>query len=168
MSTDVWGLIELEDVGLSLNEKIHLSSKIIIIASENEIGIDLGERIPDYVNGLYRKIENRNLYIPFNLTNSPIQANVDALFAGDKAIIYAGATREDIGESLDSRMSKLQRLFERMLLLPPIKRLILYINASFGDGETEEIKAKDFKSKILKLYEENHNLPPEVTFVLTR
>jgi len=77
--------------------------------------------------------------------------------------------REDIGESLDARMSKLQRFMEEATSLDMVKRIVRRGNIT-GDytPETIELKAADFKSTMLGLYQKNGGYAPHIRLVITK
>jgi hypothetical protein len=168
VSVLVWGIIVLKNKTVPENELIKLGFKIIIMAAENEIAIDLGDRIRPWVHERYKNSEYSLNSIPFQLTNHSLNPNVGALFIGQGNEIYSGTEREDWSESLNSRMSRIQNYLAQVFNISSIETLILYVESGYGKTSIKHIKANEFKETILILFKQNDNITPNVKFIISQ
>jgi len=165
MNIKIFGILELLNINFSSREKIIkeevvMSFLLVEIATKNRLGIKLGGNV---FSGFLKKFENLSSKMPFELTDDPIDINAECLFIGDKIKIYVNETRMDIGESLLSRMSRVQNFLNDLLKVKHFNKILLDINIESGDEfETIKVKINDFCSKMLELYKQNENWTPTV------
>ncbi len=63
----------------------------------------------------------------------------------------------DSGESLDSRMERLQRTFTEIFETKQVNEIKLYINSGYGSLEMLKASGNNLKNEILGIYERNNN-----------
>jgi hypothetical protein len=147
------------------SEKTKLSFEITKIASENLIGIKLGWNVwPDF----RKEYENIPNVMPFELVDNPMTNIAEVIFIGDGIQLYVKGKRTDIGEDLDSRMSKLSNFLICVSNFNNVNEIILHVNSGFGEEVLVKAKINDFKNEILKMYEISENETPTVKFVLNK
>jgi hypothetical protein len=164
MSTIVWGVFKLEKANISEEEKISLAFELIIVAAEQKIAVDLGDKVKPWVYKKFKKLENSQDSLQFQLTNHSLNPNVEALFVGEGNEVYG----ESWGESLDSRMTRIQQFFEGVLNITSICQIVLYIDSGFGEESGITIRVDDFKKKMLEMFIQNNNMAPNVKLIIRK
>ena len=166
MSTKVCGIIELNKIDIQRQEKTLLYFFIVDKATSSGIGIILG---PKVFSGFLQKRKHSLWEIPFELADDPTDVNAECLFTGDGIEMYSSGIRIDTGESLSSRMTRVQNFLENLLMSKLIKMITLDINFIDMDEDTVEIieiKANDFCKKMIELYQHKDNWTPVVRVVI--
>jgi hypothetical protein len=171
MSVAVRGIIELNGTNqLSTEERIRtevaLSFSIVEIATKNRLGIKLGGNVS---LSFMKKFKDLSEKILFELMDDPMDLNAECLFTGDGIEMYSSGIRIDTGESLSSRMTRMQNFLENLLMSKLIKKITLDINFIDMDEDTVEIieiKADEFCKKMIELYQHKDNWTPVVRVVI--
>ncbi len=165
MSRTAWGAFEIKCTDLAWKDYVELAFKAVEIATKNRIGITLGFNVrPEY----YKEFKSWRRYIQFSLLDDPRSNVAETLFAGDGIKQYIGEERVDTGESLASRMLRVQSFLEEILCSDSVEGLILHIHGDYGEEYTLEIKAKDYQKTILELYKKEGNWAPTIRFNITK
>jgi hypothetical protein len=177
MSNKAWGIIELtqamdpptNDLDEPFNSKtaIDLAFSVTSIATKNRIGIKFGGNVTrEYLKLIERKPE----LLPFELLDDPIMNVAHGLFSCDDHAFYDDHEPGGRGESIESRMNRIQRFLEETILASnDIKRIILNLDAmSEGNEPSREIKANDFKNLMLSLYKKYNGCAPSVSFSILK
>jgi len=160
MSIIIYGALEFKDENLQLDKRIEVSFDFVQCAIKNKIGIKVGGNTNQI---LLKNIKDMKNKLAFELTDDPIDTTAECLFAGNGIKIQISDVRIDSGESLASRMTRLQNFFREMLENIIIKRIDLRVNIEDGDEyETILVNADDFCNTIVALYEQENNWTPTV------
>jgi hypothetical protein len=169
MSLKVWGALILKNDKVSSQEKITLAFEIMKIATDNRIFIRLGYHVESSIFKLYKELENLTTSIPFQISANPLVSNVEALFAGSKALgIYSGTEKEDWGETFDSRITRLSIFFIDLLNNNNIKYLILFVNPGYDELIDVSIKVHNFKERIMEIYKNNDDYTPNIKLIINK
>ena len=107
MSISAGGFLCLSSNELTVNDCVSLSFRLLELSVKYKIGLVLGG------NARFREIRLNDTArrIRFDLTDDPLDPNAECLFSGDNVEIIVGNVRIDKGESLYSRMERLQAFF---------------------------------------------------------
>jgi hypothetical protein len=165
MSIRSWGAIELKDTDPSWQDRAELSFKASEIATRNRIGIKLGYNVwPNY----YKEFKGMHNYMPFELLDDP-QTNVaETLFSGNGIELYSPEGRVDTGESLASRMHRVQLFLKEILNIDIVRGTILYIDGDVSEEAVAEIKASNFQKTMLELYKKENGWAPTLKFIISK
>ncbi len=179
MSIKVFGILELNK-GLKLDEEIDLSFLVVAIAIKNKFGVNLGGNIFSGFRKKYGR-SSKKIFI-FEITDDPLDINADSLFIGDNIGEYiceidfkvneiSPRCKEDTGESLLSRISRVQNFLRELLRNEYIYKITLDINAldiNEEDVEIIEISIDDFCEKMIELYKREDNWTPTVRLIVSK
>ena len=140
MSIKAFGVLELSNNNLPLEEEIQIFFGVVENAIKNKFGVNLGGN----VSSSFRKsIKNLSEKIPFELIDNPMDVNATGLFAGNG--IHIGDIRVDTGESLSSRMSRVQNFLNEVLKIQHVNKIVLDIDIESGDEfETIKVSVNNF------------------------
>ena len=165
MSIRAWGAFKVSCAGLSADELINLSFQATMLATRNCIGIKLGvNTTPEF----YLQFKQTQNYLPFELVNNPLTNVADVLFIGDCIKLHVNDKRVDYGESLNSRMSRVQRFLDDILHIEIVERIILHIDGDVGEESEIEIQVSDYTNIMLELYMKENNYTPTVKYIISR
>ncbi len=165
MSIKVFGVAEFSNQKLPLAKKMESCFFVVEKATENKLGTRLGCNV---ASNFRDKFKNFIGIIPIELTDNPLVANAESLFAGHGKT-YVGKANVDSDESLSSRMMRIQNFICEVLKIEHINKITLDINVKDGDQfETIEIGINDFCRKMLELYEREENWTPTVRIRITK
>jgi hypothetical protein len=164
MSTEAWGVIET--VELSDGEIVDLANRAIITGIKHAINVRLGGNIDKWFYDKYsQKVGYSKQLIPFMISNSPVDPEVEVLLSGDNVTVRFEGQRLDKGESLESRLSRLEGLFADILAEPIVRKIFFWID----DGVIEkEISVDTLKGELLKLYFEGNNWEPSIKLTINK
>ena len=164
MSVRSWGTIGMDEKS-TVGDRVKLGFDATKMASENGIGVILGGNV---ASDLWEQFEAKPSALPFEIVDDPISNVAQETFAGDEVKVLVQHRRVDKGESLDSRMTRVQRFLERLLQIEIVKQVVLHISEGFGEETVVEIAAGEFKSTVLDMYKREKNWTPTVKFVLRK
>ena len=161
MSIKVCGYIHT--VPLEISQLVDLYFKITKLSYENKIGIRLGGNATEFARN---KFNQNTCGIIFDISDDPLDFNAEILFSGDNCKIFVGGSRVDYGESLYSRMSRIQSFLFKLLEINPITKIILDVDyLNFSDLPVVKLHPIDYCNKIIKLFGFD-NVTPSVRFVI--
>jgi hypothetical protein len=150
MSIQANGIYVIDKRDLSVHDKIEIAYELIKISAEVKIGLLLGG------NALLKANQDLVMSIneaPFIISDDPLDYNAECLLNGDGVKVYVSGFRIDNGESLETRMFKLQAFFEKGLAISTISRFEFNVNIESGDiFEIKVISVHNFKKEMLKLF----------------
>jgi|GEM_PF-2418857 len=168
LSTGVFGIMVMKNDEASVQLKNKLSFDFAQLAIQNGIWINQGgnisERTKYYINKIRGKSDMEKV---FEITDDPEDPNAQCLFSGDGVAITVTGLRVDSGESLYSRMARIQNFFITIFNSKEVEKIELFLNIESGDEfQIVEMKSADFCKNILDLYENENNWLPSVKIVL--
>jgi hypothetical protein len=167
MSIKAFGIFDLLNKEIKLIKKVDLSFYIIQKAIDNGVGVNLGGNVFNLCLDRFKNIGQR---ISFEFIDNPMDINAQVLFNGDGVEIFVHKTRCDTGESLSSRMNRVQKFFHEVLKCGDFSKVILDVDMieDIEDCEFETLKidVKDFSSKIVELFKKNDNFTPSVRVII--
>lgn len=164
MSIRAWGGFDFEDEA-ALDEKMKFAFEATKVASENEIGIILGWNVSSDLREEFRNASN---ILPFEIVDDPTTNIAEELFSGDGVRLFVEHKRVDKGETLDSRMTRVQRFLQQVLQIKTVKGVILHVSEGFGEEVVLETSVDGFKDKILGMYTHGRTWTPTVKFILNK
>jgi hypothetical protein len=162
MSMRVWGGLILAN-NVTIDETKELSFQVMKIASENRVGIKLGWNVSPNSR---KEFEGRIEIIPFELVDNPLSDVAQILFSGDGVRQLEKHQRVDLGEPLESRMKRVQKLILELFDTKLIKKIVMYVNSGFGEEQLKEMKASKFVDTILELYTRGKTWEPSVKLII--
>jgi len=149
------------------NKKINMANSsfdITSIAVKHKLGIKLGGNAASY---LIKPITGCEEKISYELLDDPMDVNAQCLFSGDNIEVSVNGRRIDTGESLRSRLFRLQQFFVETIEKVYVDKIVLNINIEMGDEfETLEININDISDILIKMYESEGNWTPSVRLVI--
>lgn len=158
MGEKVFGVFVLYNKKFPLHEEIDFCFFVARKAIEKKIGIKFWGNVSEQFR---IGVENLQEKIPFELLDNPMKVDAECLFVGDGVKVCVDGTRVDAGESLKSRMLRVQDFLDEVLKTKSIKEIVLDINIENKEHiETVDVRVNNFCSKMLKLYEQNNNRTP--------
>jgi len=166
MSTRVGGKFILKDSIDWLEFDIEgLSYELISLAIKYQFGLNLAGNATFQFNDKGYKI-NRN-HLLYDIVDDPISNTSTVLFSGDEYKIFSGRLRIDKGESLHSRMNRIEKFCINVLQLECIDKIILDINTEHEEEfPTVYLKADEFEETLIKIYKENDNWEPITRLII--
>lgn len=166
MSVKVFGYLEFLNSNLEINDLVKMSFLMTSIATQNRIGIKLGGNVSLVFEERLKDLNK--LTITFELTDDPLDINAEVLFSGEGVANYVQGSRIDLGETLSSRMTRVQKFLYELLKSKNVSNIILDINIEEGDEfETINISVDNFCTKMLELYKQEENWTPSVRIILS-
>lgn len=168
MSIRVFGILELNSSDLPSKEQeirneVKISFLVVECATRNKLGVKLGGNVfPNFL----KNIKSLSGLMPFELADDPMDVNAECLFSGEGATESANGVRVDTGESLSTRMLRVQSFLNELLKTKHVNKIVLDINIEEGEIETIEVNINNFCSKMLELYEREENWTPRVRVVI--
>jgi hypothetical protein len=167
MSTKAFGIFELKNKKFELIKESDLSFYIMQKAIDNKIGVNLGGNVFKSCLGRFKNVLSK---IPFELIDDLIDINAEVLFSGDGVNISVCGERYDTGESLVSRMNRVQKFFHEVLKCGDFSKVILDVDMieDIEDCkfETLKIDVRDFSSKMVESFTKNDNFVPSVRVII--
>ncbi len=165
MNLKVFGiLVPYNYQRLPLKEEIDFCFLTTKKAIKNKLGIKFGGNVSEQFAS---KTENKKMQIPFELVDNFMVSNANCLFVGEGIKVSIDGIRIDNGESLKSRMSRVQNFFVELLQADKVSDVILYVNTKYEDkSEPINVEIDHFCDKILELYNQNNNLTPAVKMIM--
>ena len=149
------------------NKKINMTNSsfdITSIAVKHKLGIKLGGNATSFLIKSTTRCEER---ISYELIDDPMDVNAQCLFSGDNIEVSVNGRRIDTGESLRSRLFRLQQFFVETIEKVYVDKIVLNINIEMGDEfETLEININDISDILIKMYESGGNWTPSVRLVI--
>jgi hypothetical protein len=165
LSTSVYGLIILEKK-LEITEIVDLSFYITRKALDNKIGIILGGNVKESI--VYRDVPKSHS-IRFRITDDPSDNNAESLFIGDNVKLFVGENRADNGESLLSRMLRVQTFFQQVLEYNSVNLIFVLINSElYDDIEIIELGVNEFSNEMIRIYNNGRNITPSLKLIIKR
>ena len=164
MSIRAWGGFGL-DYRATSEEKTRLAFEATKVAAENGMGIILGSNVSV---DLQRGSEVTPNTLPFEIVDDPTTNVAEELLSGDGVKLRVEHKRVDKGESLDSRITRLQRFFRRVPEIETVKEVVLHVNSGFGEEVVLETTVSDLKDKLIEKYTWGRTWTPTVKVVLKR
>lgn len=166
MSIRSGGIIHLNQNCTQVEDKDILAFQLMGLALDEKIGLLLGGNAT-YAISLTHDVKLTNRLLLFDIIDSPLDNNAECLFIGDNVKVFIGESRIDIGESLNSRMARIQHLINDMLLTDYVNSIELFLNVELGDDyKIIETCSLNLKDKIILLYNQLDNWTPIVKFII--
>lgn len=149
------------------NKNINMTESsfdITKIAVKHKLGIKLGGNAASY---LIKPITGCEEKLPYELLDDPMDVNAQCLFSGDNIEVSVNGKRVDTGESLRSRLSRVQQFFMETIEKVHVDKIVLNINIEIGDEfETLEININDISEFLINMYESEGNWTPSVRIII--
>jgi len=149
------------------NKKINMTNSsfdITSIAVKHKLGIKLGGNATSFLIKSTTRCEER---ISYELIDDPMDVNAQCLFSGDNIEVTVNGKRVDNGESLRSRLFRVQQFFMEIIEKVYVDKIVLNINIEMGDEfEILEININDISDILIKMYESEGNWTPSVRLVI--
>jgi hypothetical protein len=99
----------------------------------------------------------------------PLDTDAETLFIGDGVKLFVNDNRQDTGEKLSARMSRIKTFLEEVIQLPIVVGIELNINTSaLADSEPVKIEINEFVSTMLEKYQENSNWTPGIRLIISK
>lgn len=162
MSLGVCGIIHagIRDVEFEVGLAFYFEKK----ANELGIGTTMGGNISKYVYDKYADKRGK-VSVIFELTDSPLDNQAGDLFGGD----IFGEDGYVKNPNLQSRMDRIQKLFEHLLDYPRVTQIDLEINYLLEGGEIYTyISVSEFCDKVTEIYSECDVFDPVIKFKIVR
>ena len=164
MSIKVFGTLTINDNTMQVSQEVLISFLIVETAMKNKLGVNLGGSI---THTFLERCKKVNGVIPFELTDNPMETNVNCLFMGRGIVGDVDSARAAMGESLTSRMLRTQRFLCEVLKIKDAQKIILDINIEVeAQIETIEINVNNFCSTMLELYKQEEILTPSIRIII--
>ncbi len=164
MSIKVLGVFKLNSK-ITVEQDIEMAFWMTQEAINNKIGINLGGNI---FSGWLSKNNFDRDEMPYEITDDPLDVNVDLLFVGDGKRLIISDQVVNTGESLLSRMNRVQNFLEKLLQHPLAEKVILDINIEDDEFETLECKVQNFSDTMIDLYKKEENWTSDIRLVITK
>lgn len=134
------------------NEAVNLSLALIGIATIERFGLKLGGNVQ-------RNEKSGPQLIAYEILDSPLDVNAHCLFGEDGVAVMVNGCRADTGESLRTRLRRVENLFKRSIELGVLK---IELNLSAEGGAVLEIerriKLSEFVSTIEEAYRDEERV----------
>jgi hypothetical protein len=164
MSVRVWGGFYFDDTATP-DEINNFVFDTVRIASENLIGVILGWNVPlDF----RQDFKNDSNTLPFEIIDDPTTNVAEVTFTGDGVRVSVDQQRVDKGESLDSRMSRVQNFLRQLFEIRILKTIVLHVIGETGREISIDTTADNFKEKIIELFKQMKNWTPNIKFTLKK
>jgi hypothetical protein len=165
MSNVAFGVIILSS-NLSYYQLSDLSFDISATATSKKIGLLLGANVTYQFSV---QIDSPN--VKYEFIDNPFTSNCEIMFAGDGIKIYENKTRTDIGESLYSRMKRLQDFFDNILSTNCVQAIEFYLLECDSTDKSDvdfcfEVEVKNLCSTICSIYANDHQRTPDMKILL--
>jgi hypothetical protein len=170
MSIRAWGNCLLNDA-ISCIEEEGIVFQIQQLALDNHIGIVFGSNVSNLGNELHVEYEDHAHVVLFMLVDNPKTNVVEVLFSGDGVKISQIGKRVDIGESLISRLSRIQSFFLQMLKISMIEETTFHL---IGDTENNsdaiptEIAVYDMQFRLTNKYASKKGWVPDFNIIIKK
>jgi hypothetical protein len=167
MSIRVWGSFVIGESRIPERELSNLLFSIAHFAANNKIGVKLGHNIN---TAFYKEYSGNNKSLLFELVDHPGMDVAEILFSGDGVTIHYGVERVDFGESLNSRMSRVQRFLKDVFTLINIEKIEFHVYGFIeaGYSKTQEISIDDFVRIVEQIFLDTDNQTPDINLVISR
>ena len=164
MSIRAWGAFEIKGKA-AYHEKVEFSFQTVKIANQNQLGIKLGSNVSREFRKEYLAESG---FIPFELTENPLSNVAEYLFIPDGVAVTVNKVRTDEGESLESRISRVQNFLYEILNIERVIDIVLHVDGGFGEESEEIINVSDFKTRIISMFEGEFLWTPTVKFIISK
>jgi hypothetical protein len=164
MSTYVLGDLDLDPV-VDNYKKANIAFLVTKIATDNRIGVKLGYNV---LPELLKELKKEKTSLPFELLDSPMTNVAEELFSGDGVRILERHIRVDSGESLSSRMARVNHFLADVLLIDVVNKIDIYIDTGFGEDIVLKTEVCNFTSVMLEIYKREKNFIPGIQLTITR
>lgn len=165
MSIRAWGKINLMGIDMPVEEEIELSFALTIVAAKNRIGVKLGGNVSQHIR---RELGELASAVPFELMDDPLDVNAHCLFMADGVPVVVGNTRADTGESLATRIGRVEGFFRDVLKNEVVQNVELFLAIEDDEFGTLQVRLDDFSSTILQLYTYETHWAPSVKLIISR
>lgn len=165
MSLKAWGIFKLTG-NEPLTSQINFAFQSTIIAAQNGIMVKFGGNVWPEILKQYSNVPDCLVY---ELVDDPLDTDAETLFIGDGVKLFVNDNRQDTGEKLSARMSRIKTFLEEVIQLPIVVGIELNINTSaLADSEPVKIEINEFVSTMLEKYQENSNWTPGIRLIISK
>jgi hypothetical protein len=172
MSEKCWGVFEFARDDLTYIQVRDMSFQIVSAAVNHRIGVLLGPNVETYLRPGWSNIPKS---LEFELADG-FEDNTTTVLLGSDGIkhLFMGE-RVDLGESLASRLGRLEQFLQDVLKVQYVQRIIMTIDEAFSgpiEGIDEgafhiSIRAGDFEEVMMERFRKRNMLEDAVKLTIT-